>query len=157
MKKILLIITITIVAGMGAILWGYWQSNSVANDPEPELDTIAKLESSKLGPSDDSAKPAATVKTQKATFEPRNNEVISGTVTLRGNIIRLEGDFRTENGPDLFLYIGDATDRRVEIAKLKAANGAQNYTLLDSIDPDSITHIWIYCRAFDLNFAVAEL
>jgi len=154
MKKILITLIIVIVlGGAGIALWAYQQSNSVANDPKPSVPTSE----SSLQP-DEVGTPVEVEPTSRtATLDPRNNEIISGSVTLTGNTIRLEDDFKTENGPDLFLYIGDATDRKTEITKLKAANGAQNYTLPDTIDPDSVTHIWIYCRAFDLNFAVAEL
>lgn len=73
--------------------------------------------------------------------------------------IRLEDDFRVTNGPDLFVYFGkdDKYATEGQVGALKGNVGGQNYQIPSNIDPLSYNEVWIWCRAFSVPFAKAEL
>ncbi len=75
-----------------------------------------------------------------------------------GNVLRME-NFRTTNGPDLFVYL--ATDKGasefINLGVLKASMGNQNYDIPEGTDLDKYDTVLIWCRAFSLYFGSAEL
>lgn len=71
-------------------------------------------------------------------------------------------DFRTDAGPDLFVYAvpGGATDSvegGVRLGSLKGNIGNQQYVLPAGLELDPGTTIVIWCRAFSVAFGAAEL
>jgi hypothetical protein len=80
--------------------------------------------------------------------------------------LRLE-DFNAKNGPDLFVGLsGHAMPRSsdevhqsgyLELARLKANQGNQNYELPADFDLSQYKSVVIYCRAFNVVFSSAEL
>jgi electron transfer DM13 len=74
------------------------------------------------------------------------------------NILRLE-NLRVTNGPDLYVYI--ATDKTasdfVNVGKLKANNGNQNYDIPAGTDLTNYDTVLIWCRPFSVLFGSAEL
>lgn len=88
----------------------------------------------------------------------------SGTVTLiqnlnNGNIVRLESDFKVQNGPDLYVAFGNngTVDHDTLFAELKAIEGNQEYQVPDTIDLTKYTQVFIYCKEFSVAFSVATL
>lgn len=73
--------------------------------------------------------------------------------------VRLEDDFRVTNGPDLFVYFGKngAYASEARLGSLKGNEGGQNYEVPAGIDPKKYDEVWIWCRAFSVPFAKAEL
>jgi hypothetical protein len=80
-------------------------------------------------------------------------------------ILRLE-DFSVTNGPDVFVVL--STDPRgsrgsatagdaVNLGRLKATDGNINYAVPDGADVSGHRSVIIYCRAFNVVFAVATL
>lgn len=74
------------------------------------------------------------------------------------NILRLE-NLRVTNGPDLYVYL--ATDKTasdfVNIGKLKANNGNQNYDIPAGTDLTKYDTVLVWCRPFSVLFGSAEL
>jgi hypothetical protein len=74
------------------------------------------------------------------------------------NILRLE-NLRVTNGPDLYVYL--ATDKTasdfVNIGKLKANNGNQNYDIPAGTDLTKYDTVLIWCRPFSVLFGSAEI
>jgi Electron transfer DM13 len=72
--------------------------------------------------------------------------------------IRFE-NFKVTNGPDLYVYL--ATDQSasdfVDIGKLKANNGNQNYEIPSGTDLAKYKTVVIWCKAFSVLFGSAEL
>jgi hypothetical protein len=72
--------------------------------------------------------------------------------------IRLE-NFKVTNGPDLFVYL--ATDKTssdfVELGRLKANNGNQNYMIPQGTDLSKYDTVLIWCKTFSVLFGSAEL
>lgn len=89
-----------------------------------------------------------------------NAEGVAKVIYLEGEseALRLE-DFRVTNGPDLHVYI--ATDKQasdfVDLGRLKANNGSQNYDLPEGTDLAKYDTVVIWCKAFSVFFGGAEL
>jgi hypothetical protein len=89
-----------------------------------------------------------------------NAEGIAKIIRLEdnNNILRLEGLMAT-NGPDLYVYLASdksATDF-VDLGRLKANNGNQNYNIPLGTDLSKYDTALIWCRAFSVLFGSAEL
>ncbi len=73
-------------------------------------------------------------------------------------ILRLE-EFRSTNGPDLYVYL--ATDKHasdfISLGKLKANQGNQNYVMPDDVDLEKYNQVLIWCKPFSVLFGNAEL
>ena len=81
-------------------------------------------------------------------------------------VLRLS-DFRTDNGPDLYVRLIAAADAKdtasvakkeyVELAKLKGNKGNQNYELPADLNLTTYRVVSIWCNRFSVNFAAAPL
>jgi hypothetical protein len=82
-------------------------------------------------------------------------ETAPGTFT-----VRLE-DFAVRNGPDLFVYLSPSPDGyakgAVELGRLKADRGNQNYAVPAGTDVSGAASVVIWCREFSVLFATAPL
>jgi hypothetical protein len=75
-----------------------------------------------------------------------------------GNVLRLE-DLVVTNGPDLYVYL--STDKSasdfVNLGRLKANIGNQNYPIPAGTDMTKYDTVLIWCRSFSVLFGSAEL
>ena len=91
----------------------------------------------------------------------------SGQVLLvrgpEGELILRFQDFEVRNGPDLFIYLtpdpdGDVhVDGAINLSEIRATSGSVNYEVPDDVDPGSFQSAVVYCRAFSVIFATAQL
>jgi hypothetical protein len=89
-----------------------------------------------------------------------NAEGIAKAIPLQdgSSILRLE-NLHVTNGPDLYVYLSpdkSASDY-VNIGKLKANNGNQNYEIPLGTDLSRYDTVLIWCRPFSILFGSAEL
>lgn len=76
-------------------------------------------------------------------------------------VIRFE-DVSFTKGPDLFVYLTNSPDKvtkfDLQVGQLKGNKGDQNYTV-KPVDgaPADYKYVMVWCRAFDVVFATAEL
>jgi hypothetical protein len=81
-------------------------------------------------------------------------------------VLRLE-NFSAQNGPDLYVSLSGHPMPRsnaetfdsgyVELERLKANQGNQNYALPAELDLAALKSVVIYCKAFSVVFSTAEL
>src|SRR5918996_4688545 len=89
-----------------------------------------------------------------------NAEGIAREINLENGkqFIRLE-NFEVTNGPDLYVYL--ATDKStsdfVDLGKLKANNGNQNYEVPEGTDLTKYDTVLIWCKSFSVLFGSADL
>lgn len=83
--------------------------------------------------------------------------------TDAGRELRLEG-FRTDNGPDLVVWLSEAPaggDYRgsafVDLGALKGNIGDQAYAIRDDVDLERFLTVVIWCRRFTVAFGAASL
>jgi hypothetical protein len=73
-------------------------------------------------------------------------------------IVRLE-DFRSTNGPDVHLYL--AIDKQasdfIDLGRLKANIGNQNYQIPLDTDFNKYKYVLIWCQPFSVLFGSAQL
>ena len=64
-----------------------------------------------------------------------------------GIILRLE-NFKSTNGPNVHLYLSTdkAASNFIDLGRLKANNGNQNYNILDGTDLSKYTMVLIWCK-----------
>jgi len=74
------------------------------------------------------------------------------------HILRLE-NLKVTNGPDLYVYL--STDKSasdfVNLGKLKANNGNQNYDIPVGTDLTKYDTVLIWCKAFSVLFGSVDL
>jgi hypothetical protein len=86
-----------------------------------------------------------------------NAEVLAKVIPLEGvrNILRLES-FKSTNGPNVHLYL--ATDKAassfIDLGRLKANNGNQNYNIPVGIDLTKYNIALIWCKDFSVLLEV---
>lgn len=89
-----------------------------------------------------------------------NAEGIAKAIPLEdgSSILRLE-NLHVTNGPDLYVYL--SPDKRasdfINVGKLKANNGNQNYEIPAGTDLSKYDTVLIWCRPFSVLFGSAEL
>lgn len=80
------------------------------------------------------------------------------TISDGSQILRLE-DFRSTNGPDVHLYL--STDKQasdfIDLGRLKANNGNQNYQIPINTDFSKYKYVLIWCQPFSVLFGSAQL
>lgn len=79
--------------------------------------------------------------------------------TNNGSQILRLGNFRTTNGPDLFVYIATDTTGNdiVDLGQLKGNLGDQNYPIPSNVDLSRYRYVLIWCRSFAVLFGSAQL
>ncbi|MEL6133001.1 MAG: DM13 domain-containing protein [Bacteroidota bacterium] len=98
------------------------------------------------------------------TFMGANGYSVQGTATLvrtaDSTTVMMGSDFRTQNGPGLYVYLSPNADNvtgGVNLGQIKATTGEQSYTLPSNANPDDFEHVIIYCQPFRLPFGTANL
>ena len=73
-------------------------------------------------------------------------------------ILRLE-NFKSTNGPDLHVYLSTDTKATdiVNLGKLKANIGNQNYEIPKGTDLEKYNQVLIWCKPFSVLFGSSEL
>ncbi len=102
-------------------------------------------------------------------FNNRGPEPVVGNVflgeTVEGQkVLRLEA-FTSTPGPDLYIYLsrspkpenGKQVMDGLEVGKLKASKGNQNYPLDTSLDLTKYYSVVVYCKSFSAIFGFATL
>jgi hypothetical protein len=89
-----------------------------------------------------------------------NAEGIAKVIPIqdRGTILRLE-NLKATNGPDLHVYLATDTSASdfVNLGRLKANNGNQNYNIPSETDLSKYDTVLIWCRPFSVLFGSADL
>lgn len=74
-----------------------------------------------------------------------------------GNLLVLE-NFKTDNGPDLYVYISKdrSVSNSINLGKLKSTFGTFSYEIDPSIAVEEYPYVLIWCRDFAVLFGSAE-
>ncbi len=150
MKKIIIVIGILLV-----LILGYWLVS-------PFFITKKVSEDLPIVQTQDATNQVKEVK--KGIFTGFD-KVHTGSGTARvvtigtKNYIRFDEDFNVNNGPDLYVGLGENGSyiKGSELSKLKGTIGSQNYELPQNIDPTQVKEVWVWCKAFSVPFTKAVL
>ena len=74
------------------------------------------------------------------------------------DVLRLE-NFKSTNGPDLYVYLSTDKDASefINLGKLKANSGNQNYEIPNAVNLVEYNQVLIWCKAFGVLFGSAEI
>jgi Electron transfer DM13 len=74
------------------------------------------------------------------------------------SVLRLE-NFKSTNGPNVHLYLSTdkAASNFIDLGRLKANNGNQNYNIPDGTNLSKYNMVLIWCKDFSVLFGSAEL
>ena len=80
------------------------------------------------------------------------------TLSNGSQILRLE-NFKSTNGPDVHLYLSNNKQANdfIDLGRLKANNGNQNYKIPMNIDFNHYGYVLIWCKPFSVLFGSAQL
>ncbi|TSC68276.1 MAG: hypothetical protein G01um101466_502 [Parcubacteria group bacterium Gr01-1014_66] len=97
----------------------------------------------------------------QADFKPRFHSVQGKALLIetdKGKVLRFE-DFKTDNGPDLHIYLASdlsAADY-IDLGKIRATKGNVNYEVSASVDTLRYNKVLVWCVPFGILFSYAEL
>ncbi len=81
--------------------------------------------------------------------------------TADGKLVLRVEEFSVTNGPDLFVVLSPSADGYADgslnLGDLKATDGAFNYEIPDGTDLSLYKSVVVWCKSFDVTFAVATL
>jgi hypothetical protein len=90
-----------------------------------------------------------------------------GRVTVHEGLLHLEGDFEVGPGPKFHVYLVPernvtpttkvAASMYVDLGRLKAFKGSQNYAIPAGVDPARYGSVVIWCEHFGVLISPAEL
>lgn len=68
-------------------------------------------------------------------------------------------DFKTINGPDIFVYLAKDLDAKeyVNLGRVKATEGSVNYEVPAQVNVAEYRYVMVWCKAFDVLFNYAEV
>ena len=80
------------------------------------------------------------------------------TISNGSQILRLE-NFKSTNGPDVHLYLSNNKQANdfIDLGRLEANNGNQNYKIPMDIDFNHYGYVLIWCKPFSVLFGSAQL
>ena len=116
------------------------------------------------------------IPTEKSTIMPESIPTIRGPFVIAGEpnykasgfveifedgdnaTLRYE-DFKTVNGPDLFVYLARDKDAKdfISLGRLKDTNGDFTYDIPNGTDLSKYKYVLVWCRGFDTLFNSAQI
>ena len=121
--------------------------------------TIAckREENTPTAPAMDKIDPTA-VQVSRGNFSGQSGEVVSGAASIRVKgskyMLILEEDFRTNNGPNLHVYLSKAASPQdfIDFGLLKSVSGTQVYDITGTPDFKQYKYALIYCQQYSKLF-----
>ena len=160
MNKIIIIGVIIVGVAAAALLSPYFTESTITEDlPE---NAIVTRDIEPVGKDGDTGLNAVSY---RGTFVGVGDGIHDAqgdayTIPLESGetVLRLE-NFRSTNGPDLYLYLSvdDAARDFISLGKLKANQGDQNYDIPDGVDLTKYNKVLVWCKPFGVLFGSAEI
>jgi len=104
----------------------------------------------------------AMTSARTGTFSGRNGYRVNGRVTMQaksggGLELSFSSTFSTQNGPGLYIYLGNNDRGGIQIQKLSQTSGSFKVDLPSSISIDDYDYVLIWCKPFSAAFGAAKL
>lgn len=101
---------------------------------------------------------------RSGTFRGLNGYTVEGAVVLERSAdeasVVFQSDFRSQNGPGLFVYLSPNADNvsgGINLGSLQTQSGTQTYSIPANVNPDEFDHVLVYCQPFRVPFGTANL
>lgn len=68
-------------------------------------------------------------------------------------------NFKTLNGPDLYVYLAKTPDAKefIDLGRLRATEGSVNYEIPEGVNPKDYPYALVWCKQFSVLFNSAKL
>ena len=154
------------------------ETSPAPNTTESETASSTEVEPSSISvPETESTESPATAQVpQRSGAFVSAEHPTQGTARLfstpTGTVLEFDGDFQTDDGPDLVVVLHTAADvvgstippahplqegNYVTIAPLQSIQGVQRYAIPDTVDPSTYQSVAIWCQRFNATFGAAPL
>lgn len=147
--------------------------NTTLNEPIPE-NTAREIENNSLGVVSGGTSTNNITKSEIAqndnTLKVETSALITGTSghPASGEIKIITSDtvknvryenFKTINGPDLYVYLSKDLQAKdfISLGKLKATEGNINYAVPENINIQDYSYVIVWCKAFGVLFNSADI
>jgi hypothetical protein len=164
---------VVLAAGAG-VVWFQPQKLFIDQRVDEALPTAAAGATGPTASGTDGAAPTRPATAEPATLAEGRFRSLGHTTSGRAAVLEVAGgrrflrlvDLETSNGPDLFVYLSTTPadgprdgfdDDFVNVGRLKANQGNQNYELAAGVRLDRYRSVVIWCRRFTYAFGAAPL
>ena len=151
MKYLITLIVLILLFGGYYLLAPYFNNTSL-DEPLPEI--VSEPETTE--------EDTVSFSTTPAPLIPTPSQPVEGTARIieeGGSLYLRYEDFKTINGPDLFVYL--STDEKasefINLGELKATEGNLNYEIPEGVNPEDYPYALVWCKAFGVLFNSAKL
>ena len=154
---------------LGIAGFAYWAisplfRNIKANDVLPSSATAQPIthQGSATNPTTTTSSTHAPTESNAASVTGTPGHPASGTVRIVESdgkrYVRYE-NFKTINGPDIFVYLSRDKDAKdfVSLGKVRATEGNINYEIPANIDPRDYPYVLTWCKTFSVLFNSAKV
>lgn len=83
----------------------------------------------------------------------------SGGVTIENNILKLHADFKSDPGPDLYIYLAQELNGNgfIDLGLMQSTTGAQTYNIPAGVDYTKNKYVLVWCKQYSVLFGYAEV
>lgn len=83
----------------------------------------------------------------------------SGTASISNNVLKLHSDFKSDSGPDLYIYLAQDLNGNgfVNLGVLQNTSGEQTYAIPEGIDYSKNKYVLVWCKEYSVLFGSAEV
>ena len=165
--RIKYIIVGILALGIGGL--GYWAisplfRNIKANDALPSSTVVQPdtTQASVTNPTNTAPVTETSAGTNPAAVTGTAGHPASGTVRIVESdgkrYVRYE-NFKTINGPDIYVYLSKDADAKdfVSLGKVRATEGNINYEIPANVDPHDYPYVLTWCKTFSVLFNSAKV
>ncbi|NME71373.1 DM13 domain-containing protein [Flammeovirga aprica] len=127
---------------------------SCAKNEEPTPLDLTTLDANASDTTSSSQNLDALMGTFKGSSHPT-----SGGVTIENNTLKLHDDFRSDSGPDLYIYLAQELngDGFVDLGLMKSTSGEQTYSIPAGVDYSKNKYVLVWCKQYSVLFGYAEV
>ncbi|KXX70076.1 DM13 domain-containing protein [Flammeovirga sp. SJP92] len=83
----------------------------------------------------------------------------SGGATIENNVLKLHDDFKSDSGPDLYIYLAQELngDGFIDLGLMKSTTGEQTYNIPAGVDYTKNKYVLVWCKQYSVLFGYAEV
>ena len=148
MKYLIAVIVFIVLFGGYYLLIPYFTTTTL-DEPAPEAVSETEEETPSFS-------------TTPSPLIPTPSHPADGTARIieeGGSLYLRYENFKTINGPDLFVYLSkdEKASDFINLGELKATEGNLNYEIPEGINPEEYPYALVWCKAFGVLFNSAKL
>ncbi|MBD0403813.1 DM13 domain-containing protein [Flammeovirga sp. EKP202] len=83
----------------------------------------------------------------------------SGGVTIEDNVLKMHSDFKSDSGPDLYIYLAQELNGNgfIDLGLMQSTTGEQSYNIPAGVDYTKNKYVLVWCKQYSVLFGYAEV